>query len=154
MAYMCRYYGSGSYVPGKGVAFYGGFEQSVLYNVVSNPFIWHSLYFRFTNPNWTTPNTNASRFFFSSNRKTGYTQVAYFNIDNPSVSVKLSKIIYNARTKPLTIPAVYLEYSFDVDNPFGSFPCQTSIRIWSHHQYAPLYGRRIQDPYVGWTDSS
>ncbi|OAD07824.1 hypothetical protein MUCCIDRAFT_104766 [Mucor lusitanicus CBS 277.49] len=59
------YYGSGSYVPGKGVAFYGGFEQ-------------------FTNPNWTTPNTNASRFFFSSNRKTGYTQVAYFNIDNPS----------------------------------------------------------------------
>ncbi|KAL9545060.1 hypothetical protein MBANPS3_007320 [Mucor bainieri] len=61
------YWGSGSYVPGKGAAFYGGFEE-------------------FTNPNWTTPNVNASIFAFSNgaSRSIGFPQVNYFNIDNPS----------------------------------------------------------------------
>ncbi|KAK4513849.1 uncharacterized protein ATC70_005855 [Mucor velutinosus] len=61
------YWGSGSYVPGKGAAFYGGFEE-------------------FINPNWTTPNTNTSIFTFADgfSRTIGYTQVSYFNVDNPA----------------------------------------------------------------------
>ncbi|CAO3656524.1 unnamed protein product [Mucor fragilis] len=59
------YWASNSYVPGKGAAFYGGFEE-------------------FINPNWTTPNTNTSIFSFSDgySRTIGYTQVSYFNVDN------------------------------------------------------------------------
>ncbi|KAL9536712.1 hypothetical protein MBANPS3_012428, partial [Mucor bainieri] len=61
------YWGSSSYVPGKGAAFYGGFEI-------------------FINPNWTTPNVNASIFSFADglSREIGYTQVSYLNVDNPS----------------------------------------------------------------------
>ncbi|CAO3656528.1 unnamed protein product [Mucor fragilis] len=58
------YGGSGTYVPGKGAAVYGGYEE-------------------FINPNWTTPKTNASLFSFSNghSRYIGYTQISYFNID-------------------------------------------------------------------------
>ncbi|KAL9545061.1 hypothetical protein MBANPS3_007321 [Mucor bainieri] len=61
------YWASGSYVPGKGAAFYGGFEE-------------------FINTNWTTPNVNASIFAFANglSRTIGYTQVSYFNVDNPA----------------------------------------------------------------------
>ncbi|KAI8640208.1 hypothetical protein BD408DRAFT_420116 [Parasitella parasitica] len=59
------YYGSASYVPGKGAAFFGGFEV-------------------YANPNWTVPYTNASVFSFANgqSRTIGYTQVSYFNVDN------------------------------------------------------------------------
>ncbi|EPB83175.1 hypothetical protein HMPREF1544_10068 [Mucor circinelloides 1006PhL] len=66
------YWGSSSYVPGKGVAYFGGFEE-------------------FTNANWTVPYTNTSIFTFADgqSRTIGYTQVSYLNIDNSGASIKL-----------------------------------------------------------------
>ncbi|OBZ82670.1 Kelch domain-containing protein 1 [Choanephora cucurbitarum] len=59
------YYGSGVYVPDRGLAVYGGFEE-------------------FINPNWTTPSSNVTAFNFANNksRTIGYTQVAFFNVDS------------------------------------------------------------------------
>ncbi|GAN02464.1 hypothetical protein MAM1_0022d01908 [Mucor ambiguus] len=41
---------------------------------------------QFINPNWTTPNVNTSIFAFADgySRTIGYTQVSYFNVDNPA----------------------------------------------------------------------
>ncbi|KAI8097979.1 uncharacterized protein B0P05DRAFT_522815 [Gilbertella persicaria] len=59
------YYGSILQVPGKGLALYGGFEQTI-------------------NGSWTTPSTNVTVFNFSGNssRTIGFTEVTYFNIAN------------------------------------------------------------------------
>ena len=58
---------------------------------ISNLHCWRLLCYRFINPNWTTPNVNTSIFSFSDgfSRTIGYTQVSYFDVDNPAVSVKL-----------------------------------------------------------------
>ncbi|KAI8644952.1 hypothetical protein BD408DRAFT_480917 [Parasitella parasitica] len=58
------YYGSASYVPGKGAAFYGGYEE-------------------YGNPRWTLENTSVNAFFFAKNktRTIGYPSVTYFNVE-------------------------------------------------------------------------
>ncbi|CEP14706.1 hypothetical protein [Parasitella parasitica] len=57
------YYGSASYVPGKGAAFYGGYEE-------------------YANPYWSLENTSVNTFFFANNktRAIGYPSVKYFNV--------------------------------------------------------------------------
>ncbi|KAI8367742.1 hypothetical protein BD560DRAFT_399443 [Blakeslea trispora] len=59
------YFGSAVRVPGKGIAFYGGYEE-------------------FINPSWTTPSLNVSLFNFAEDRSRtiGFTKVTYFNTKN------------------------------------------------------------------------
>ncbi|KAI8644953.1 hypothetical protein BD408DRAFT_480918 [Parasitella parasitica] len=78
------YYGSASYVPDKGAAFYGGYEEHVY-------------------PNWGLYKTNTTLFTFANNASgtIGYPSVTYYNVEN----------VADPWNRPATLTDAYDQFS-------------------------------------------